>query len=91
MFNELIQYYYDYFTSGKNDGWRLIGSSVCVTILSELYKKFMDNKEAEPIENLLIEQKKKYWDIAGRFYSETALRVKATKAAYVLELITINE
>lgn len=90
MFDELIQYYYDYFTGKKNDGWILIGSSVCVIILSELYNKFVKNNEAVPIENLLIEEKKLFWGIAMKYYNEKEQQIKAAKAAYVLSLITSN-
>ena len=91
MFNELIQLYYDYFTNPKNDGWRLIGSSVCVVVLSELYKKFLDKGEIISIEELPEDKKKMFWDISGRFYETKEQRVRASKASYVLSLITSNE
>lgn len=91
MFNELIQLYYDYFTNPKNDGWRLLGSSVCIIVLLELYKKFLDKKEIVSIEELPTDKKQIYWDMAGRFYQNPTYRIKASKAAYVLELITSNE
>jgi len=91
MFNELIQFYYDYFTDSKNDGWRLIGSSVCVIVLLELYKKFLDNGEIVTIEELPEDKKKMFWDISCRFYQTIEQRIRASKASYVLSLITSNE
>jgi len=91
MFDTLIHFYFDYFTNPKNDGWALISSSVCVSILSGLYVGFVENSEAIPMEELLIEEKQRYWDIAGKYYQDKEQRVKATKAAYALALITSTE
>ena len=88
MFDTLIQYYNDYFTDEKNNGFDLLCSTVCVMVLSELYERFVFNKEVPPIETLVIEQKKKYWEAAGKYWDDKDKRVKATKAAYTLALIT---
>jgi len=91
MFDNLILWYVEYFNEEKNDGWRILCGKVNVSVLHELYLKFMKGNEVPPIENLELNKKQKYWDIAGKYYSEKEQRVRATKAAYVLSLITSNE
>lgn len=83
----LIQYYYDYFTNEKNDGYRLLCSSVCVNMLNGLYLCFMKDG-IEPLENLPQERKEKLWSHAIKYYPEKEKRIRASKAGYVLELIT---
>lgn len=88
MFDNLICWYGEYFINEKNDGFRLIKSKVCIELLSEMYEKFIRNKEAEPFEIINHEKKRKYYDTACKFYSEMEDRLKASKSCYVLELIT---
>lgn len=84
---KLIQYYYDYFTEPKNDGYNLLVSSVALKILNGLYDKFVMDS-IKPIEMISEEEKQKYWNQALRFYAGETKRIEAMKAAYVLVSIT---
>lgn len=93
MFDKLILYYGNYFTElneqGK-DGYLILSSTVCIMLLHELYNKFIKDG-IEPIEALPKEQKEKFWIAAKKYCKEEDKnkdRFKASKAAYVLKLIT---
>ena len=83
----LIQYYYDYFTDPKNDGYLLLCSSVALGRLNGLYDRFVMDS-IKPIEMIEEEEKKKYWQQALRFYPDTETRITAMKAAYTLVSLT---
>jgi len=70
--------------------WVIIKSSVCVKLLNELYYKFLKD-EITPIEQLQEDKKWHYYNIACKFYNTKEQRVKASKAAYVLSLITSED
>lgn len=96
MFNSFYIMYADYFNKlneeGK-DGYILLKSTVCIILLCELYKKFTSQTE-EPItslEDLPLDKKTKYWNIAKKYYTEIPDRIKASKCAYTLSLITSTE
>lgn len=83
----LIQYYYNYFIDEKNDGYRLLISSVCLKICCGLYEKFVMDS-IKPIEMLDEETKQKYWDKAKEYYAGETKRIEAMKTIYVLHSIT---
>jgi len=91
MFDNLILWYVEYFNDERNDGWRLMASGVCVSVLHELYKKFIKNNEVPAIEILATDKKQKYWDVSCKYYQDKEQRIKAMKAAYVLALITSTD
>jgi len=96
MFDKLILYYASYFTElneQNKDGYLLLTSTVAIMLLHELYNKFMKDG-IEPIESLSKEQKEKFWIAAKKYCTEENKnkdRIKASKAAYVLSLITSSE
>ncbi|MFT3679459.1 MAG: hypothetical protein QM791_04250 [Ferruginibacter sp.] len=71
--------------AGKNP-FSILFSSCAVTLLSDLYKNIL--KDITPLENLPQEKKQLYWNEAKKYYESQEQRIKACKAAYVLELIT---
>ena len=75
--------------AGKS-GYDLIKMSVPLTLMNDLYFKFMKDGGIEPIENLPKEKKQFYFDQSCKYYEFTEQRIKASKAAYVLDLITSN-
>jgi hypothetical protein len=82
--------FFDLQKEGK-DQWVLIKFTVPTRILCELYEKLL--REGEIIAINLIEQdkKQKYYDIACRYWNNKASRIQASKAAYVLSLITSTD
>lgn len=86
----LIRYYYDYFMDENNDGYRLLCSSVCVNMLNGIYLCFM-KEGIEPLESLSQEKKEMFWEQAIKYYPDTERRIRASKAAYILTLITSTE
>lgn len=74
----------------KDSGYFIIDGRVAMQLLNELYNQFMRDG-IEPIESLPEERKKKYWMIAKKYYQEKEHAIMASKAAYVLDLITSNE
>lgn len=82
--------YGEYFnTHGEEKGFELLRFEVIVSVLHCVYNIFIiDN--IEPIEQIPKEKKEKYFDISKRYFEKTNQRIRASKAAYTLELITSN-
>lgn len=83
----------DYFNEQQENGgsgYMLIGLAVPLRLLYELYNTFIKDG-IDPIENVSKDKKCKYFAIAQTFYTDTPTLIKASKAAYVLDLITSNE
>lgn len=91
LIEKLVPTYTTYFYSKPVDSderfWHISGY-ICCYLLNVLYRKFIGHKDAQPIEMLPIEKKEKYWRLACIYHNEEPERIKASKAAYVLELIT---
>ena len=76
-------------SQGK-DGYLVLGSTVCVMLLNQLYANFM-NEGIAPIETLPVEKKTEFWEIAKKYCIEENKqkdRIKTSRAAYTLSLIT---
>ncbi len=69
------------------DGYLLIKFAVPLSILSGLYER-LKSIDVPPIETLPIEEKERYWGIAKKYYQSESEAIKASKAAYILSLIT---
>lgn len=73
----------------------VLRTKVALSVLNSLYNQFL----TEPDENVRIvelgklpeEKKQKFWDIACKYFTELPDRLKASKAAYVISLITSND
>ena len=92
MFNKLIIGLADTHNRLKEigmDEWCICNCSVPVKILNELYDKFMADGIA-PIESISNEEKMKYWNIGKKYHPDQPSAIRASKAAYVLALITSN-
>ena len=72
---------------GGSDGYLLLKFTLPLNQLLRLYEK-MEASEIPPIEMLTDEQKQKYWKIARGFYDDKETAIKASKAAYMLDLIS---
>lgn len=60
---------------------------VAIALLSGLYEKFI-NEGVVPLEQLPKEKKLLFWEKAKEFHEDHNERIKASKACYVLELLT---
>jgi hypothetical protein len=69
------------------DGYLILKLSLPLKQLNRLYDQ-MEVSEIKPIEMLTDEQKNKYWKIAKEFYTDKETAIKASKAAYMLDLIS---
>jgi hypothetical protein len=66
----------------------VFGSKFSLSVLESVYINIVkDNPESE-ITKVSEVNKLKYWNIACKYYQTLPDRLKASKAAYVLELIT---
>lgn len=65
----------------------VLKTNVALSVLGSLYSNFMKDG-VTPMENISKEKKEKYWLTACKYYEELPERLKASKAVYVLELIT---
>ena len=90
MMHEFIMWLVDLFykteKEGK-DGYILIKFSVPMDCLWKLYEKLI-KVDVPPIETIPTEEKLKYWTIAKKYHESEEQAIKASKAAYVLTLIT---
>jgi len=69
------------------DGFLILKLTIPFNQLYKLYLK-MEVSEIKPIEMLNEGEKLKYWNIGKSFYSDEETAIKASKAAYMLDLIT---
>ncbi len=69
------------------DGYALIRLKCPLYYLLQAYNE-MIKSEIPPIESLSIEEKTKYWEIAKMYYPEKEKAIMASKAAYILSIIT---
>ena len=67
----------------------VLGTKVALSVLNSLYENFINDGIAE-LGKLPEQTKQKYWDIGCKYFEEMGDRIKASKAVYVLELITAN-
>lgn len=72
-----------------NDPFLIIKFSVPCKALYQLYERLV-LIDVPPIESLPVEQKTKYWDIAKKYYETETQAVIASKAVYIIELVTSN-
>lgn len=92
-FNETMAVtYVDYYNKhGEEKTYEFVlKTRVALSVLNSLYDKFVIEEVAD-MTKLPNEQKEKYWGIACKYYEEMGDRLKASKACYVLSLITSNE
>jgi len=80
----------EYEANEKDSGYFIIQGVIAMQLLNELYNQFIRDA-ITPIEDLPEERKKKYWAIAKKYYQVKEHAIMASKAAYVLDLITENE
>lgn len=73
----------------RND-YAIIRFKVLSDILSSAYNFLVSSNEIIPLEELKPDVKQRLWDIAGKYHQEKELRIKASKAAYVLEVSSLN-
>lgn len=67
----------------------VLKTKVALSVLNIFYEKWIPNEIVE-LGKLPEDQKQKYWDIGCRYFESMQDRIKASKAVYVLELITAN-
>lgn len=72
----------------QEKGFMVLKSSVILNAMYWLYLKLVLTGEIKPIEILGVEEKNFYWEVAKRYYTEKDQAVMASKAAYILDLIT---
>jgi len=90
-YENIASTYVDYYNKYGNDKTLdfLFGNKFTLMVLTTLYQNFIKDGIA-PMETLPQETKQKYWDIGCKYFEEMGDRIKASKAVYVLELITSN-
>ena len=90
MNNSLIEYlvpkYVDYFY--KNNNYSIVKSYVCCYLLNILYRRFINDKEIKPIEEIPIKIKTNYWNLACEYKEDKEERILCSKAIYTLDVIT---
>lgn len=78
-----------YFQREKDglDAYLMIKFTVPLNALWKLYERLIQ-VDVPPIEILPQEEKERYWNIAKKYHEEKDLAIKASKASYILSLIT---
>lgn len=90
MFDRLKQYYIEFIYNHQNNKFELLCSTVAIEVLSCMYESFILKDAIAPIELISEDDKKRYWEIAGKYQFERNKRIIASKAAYAIELINVN-
>lgn len=86
LINYLIPKYVDYFY--KNNNYFIIKGTVCIYLLNVLYKRFINDKEIKPIEEIPLKIKNNYWTMACKLKEDKEERILCSKAIYTLDVIT---
>ncbi len=89
-FNETMAAIYAeyYIKHGEEKTHKFIfGTGVALSVLNSLYPVFIKDGITE-MQFIPQAKKEKYWSTACKYYETLGDRLKASKAAYVLELIT---
>ena len=84
---ELIDLYIKIYHENK-DKFFSLHSGVAVTLLSELYTKFLNDSNITPIDAIRPEKYKEYEIVAQTHIKEGRKEIDIIKSAYALELIT---
>ncbi len=90
-YESIASTYVDYYNQYGQDKTYdfLFSNKFTLSVLNTLYENFMKDG-IEPMDKLPQETKQKYYDIGCKYFEEIGDRIKASKAVYVLELITSN-
>ena len=83
--------YVDYYNKhGEEKAYNFIlTTKVSLSVLNSFYDGFIRDG-IEPLEKVPQDKKEKFWQIACKYYEDLPDRLKASKAVYVLSLITSN-
>ena len=73
-------------SEGK-DEYLMLKFSVPCNALYKLYNKLVQ-VDVAPIEAITDQAKEKFWNIAKKYYTDKESAIMASKAAYILHLIT---
>lgn len=87
----MIELYRLYVDSHNENPYSALSSSVAISLLTSLYKRFLKDKEIKAIEELSQEKKDKYLEIGKKFETEKYKKFRIARAAYTLDLISANE
>lgn len=92
-YTPLIQFYAQSFLENKSgDQYMLLCSSVFMDIMGSIYKRLVAEKEIKPIEELPLERKEFYWNVAARPNIDSKeKRIKAAIAAYTINIVVGND
>lgn len=71
----------------KQHGYSAINSLVALAIMNDMYSDFI-SQGVPKLEDLPETDKRRLWEISGRYFTDRAEREKACRCAYVLELLT---
>lgn len=90
MYDSLLMFFVKLFTQieDKNqNGFIILKSDLCLKVFCYTYEKLI-LVDVMPINSILQEEKIKYWNIAKEYYNDKETAVKASKAAYLISLLT---
>lgn len=93
MHESLILFFVELFNkeqSKGHDGFILLKSGIFLNVFIALYDKLI-LVDVMPIDSIPQEEKIKYWNIAKGYYQDKETAVKASKAAYLISLLTQKE
>ena len=93
IFDELLISLIETFNSfeerAKDSGYFIIGLKVPNDILNTTYKRFVKEGISE-IGSLPVERKRRYFEIAKKYYQTEPEVISASLSAYTIDLITSN-
>lgn len=72
--------------SKGHDGFILLKSGIFLSVFITLYEKLI-LVDVMPIDSIPHDEKLRYWNIAKQHYSDKETAVKASKAAYMINLL----
>lgn len=88
----LLKLYCDNFRQVRklgHDEWVVIKGSVALTLFNDQYKR-LTGVDVPTIEELPEHEKRKYWEIACRHFTDKDKRIEMSKASYIIDLLTAD-
>jgi len=88
--HEAISQAFARFRKNGNDEYSLMRFSALAKMMYDRYNAYIKEGLFPKIEDLTAEHKNFYWNKVKGFYNNQEMQIKAAKAAYILDMITLN-
>ena len=87
MYENLAAIYGHYFAK-SGGSFSILRLKVVIKILESVYRFYVRTEQIMPINSIDQVEQRRYWNLSGEYFEDKDLRITASKAAYLLEIMT---